>query len=453
MSIRLEQHRRLNREPVTTDDLEAYFHRACVPASRWRVGAEFEQLALWRASGRQVSYGGPEGVGAILRRIADRYGWTPYFEDGHLVALEREGAVLTFEPGAQVELATPPAETLEEVARCLARHLEELRSVVDPRNIAWVSLGVTPFSADHDIPLVPKARYRVMADYLPRRSTHAHQMMRCTASTQASYDYPDEQGAGKRFHVALSLSPFASAMFANSPVYRGRLTGVLSYRGRIWHEMDPDRSGLLCDLVQDEHFSFRRWVDFMLDLPMMFYCLNDRFLPARGRPFRDFMAHGLDGYYPTLEDWEMHLTTIFTEVRLKSYLEVRGADATSPELAMGFVALWKGILHDETALEEALILAREVPSACREGLFLEHIARGLQGTYRGRPVHAWCSDLLDIAARGLERQSRPGRPSEVRFLDPVREVVADRRSPAARLAGAWPRLAGDPVRTLELVCS
>ncbi len=451
MSIRLARRSNEHREPVTREALEAYFHQSAVPREQWRVGAEFERLALYRDTGLQVPYGDREGVRTILEDVAERFDWTPHYEDGHIVALARNGSVITFEPGAQVELATRPARSLRAIEEELLRHASELAAVVDPERLAWVCAGISPYSTALDIPLVPKARYRVMADYLPRRSSLAHEMMRCTASTQASFDYADEAGAGKRLFAALSLAPFVSAIFANSPVHGGKPTGMLSYRGRVWQGMDPDRSGLLCDLVRDETFSFARWVEFLLDLPMMFYCIDDRFIPAHGRPFRDFMAKGLEGYFPTIEDWEMHLTTLFTEVRLKSYIEVRGADATNPRLALGFVALWKGLFYDDTSLEQAIELAKKVPARCRKDFFSEQVARGLEGRCGNRTIRDWCTDIVDIAAQGLERQAAGRDAQEREYLARVLEVIEEGRSPARRLADAWPSIGSHPDRVIDLL--
>ena len=257
--------------------------------------------------------------------------------------------------------------------------------------------------------------------------------MKGTSSVQCALDYADEEDAGRKAFCALSLSAIGTAMFANSPLDRGNATGLVSFRGRIWQNTDPQRSGLLADIVRDGDFSFDRWIDYLLDVPMMFYALGDRWLPAHGRTFRDYMATGYEGHFPTQEDWEIHLTSVFPEVRLKQFVEVRGADAVGSDLAVTFPGLWKGILYDQQALEDALRLARTFPAEDRAGLFDVAITRGLEGQWKGRLLADIAREMLEISTEGLRRQSQAsGRRDESVVLEPLRALLNEGQSPGAQ---------------------
>jgi glutamate--cysteine ligase len=332
------------------------------------------------------------------------------------------------EPGGQLELSTAPSERLSELKSELESHIHELRTVTDPAKVAWIACGVTPFSTVEEIPLNPRPRHRLMADYLPTRSPTALHMMKATASTQVTFDYSDEADAGRKFAVALALSPLVNALFANSPMYAGKRTKFVSFRANVWHRMDPDRSGLLTELLAGE-VSFARWVRHALDVPLLILAEGDSFLPAPGVTFREFLNRGIDGRFPTRHDWDVHLSTLFTEARLKRFLEVRGADATPTPLALAVPALWKGLLYDADALSASIELARgfEPEELCA---LSEAVARlGLRAEYRAKPLSDWCREVADIATAGLKHQGE-----DAAYLDAPREVLKAGRSPG----DAWP---------------
>ena len=366
-------------EPVTEADVIAHFAEGAKPPDQWRVGGEFEKFALDRATGKQLSF--DSGIETVLRSLAERFAWEPHEEGGRVTTLTRGGSTISVEPGGQVELSTPPAANISELQTELGRHLGELRAVADPLRVAWCAAGVTPFSSVEEIAINPRPRHRLMAEYLPTRSKFALHMMKATASTQVTFDYSDEADAGRKFAVALLLSPVVNAAFANAPLYAGRPTGFVSFRGHVWHNMDPDRCGFLDDLLAEE-VTFARWAGFVLDVPVLFTDHGGELRPAPGVTFRQWMSRGLGGRFPTLHDWDVHLSTIFTEVRLKRFLEVRGADATQTPLALAVPALWKGLLYDRESLAAAVELARHFPAA--ELLSLaESVALGLRAEYRG----------------------------------------------------------------------
>ena len=414
-------------EPVSEIDLIAYFAEGAKPPDQWRVGGEFEKFALDRATGKQISFDG--GIETVLRSLAERYAWEPHEEAGRVTTLTRAGSTISVEPGGQLELSTPPAENIAELQTELARHLAELRAVVDPARVAWCAAGVTPFSSVEEIAINPRPRHRLMAEYLPTRSPFALHMMKATASTQVTFDYADEADAGRKFAVALALSPVVNAAFANAPLYAGRPAAFMSYRGHVWHNMDPDRCGFLANLLAGE-VTFARWAGFVLDVPVLFTDHGGELRPAPGVTFREWMTRGLGDQFPTLHDWDVHLSTIFTEVRLKQFLEVRGADATTTPLVLAVPALWKGLLYDREALAAAVELARHFPGDELLGLADGAARLGLRAEYRGETLADWCGDVVALAADGLKQLGG----NEAAFLDPLREVIESGRAPGE----LWP---------------
>lgn len=427
--------------PVSPRSLFAYFTSGAKPADRWRVGAEFEKFALERKTGHQIGF--DAGIEDVLHRLAEQFGWECHEEAGRLTTLTRSRSTISVEPGGQLELSTQPSSHVSELEAELDRHLDELRTITDPLQVAWTAAGVTPFSAVEEIPLNPRPRHRFMAEYLPTKCRYGLHMMKSTASTQVTFDYADEADAGQKFAVALTLSPIINAAFANAPLYAGKATGFASFRGEIWHGMDPDRSGFLVELLDGE-VNFERWASFVLDVPLLFIDVDGALLPPPGITFRDWMEHGLDGRYPTLDDWDIHLSTVFTEVRLKKFLEIRGADATPTPLAIAVPALWKGLLYDRRALAAATELAGAFPAAEICPLSQAISRKGLSAEYRGRTVAKWCAEVATIAAEGLKRIAlASGRLDEAGFLDPLHEVLASGRSPS----DLWP-LSGNVAEVL-----
>jgi glutamate--cysteine ligase len=416
-------------DPVGSDELLEYFHDGSKPRTEWRVGAEFEKFAVERSTGRHLTYGEAGGIREILEALVERFAWEPHFEGEHLTTLSRGGAMISLEPGGQVEFSTPPVETIAEIDASLQAHRSELRAVTDPERIAWIATGVSPFQSADEIPLGVRRRHKLMAEYLPGRCPKALEMMKATASTQVTFDYADEADAMRKFRVALKLSPLVNAIWANSSHYAGKPTGFASYRSQVWLGMDPDRSGLLQELLADG-LSFERWVRYLLDVPMLFVCEEDEYRPADGLTFREFMASGHDGYFPTMADWELHLTTVFPEVRLKHFLEVRGADANPPALAVAVAALWKGLLYDSEALAGAEELSEKIAPRDLPHLFSEIGRTGLATRFGADTVLAFNGRIVQLAEAGLTRQGEPG---DTRYLESVREILLRGSSPGSEL--------------------
>ena len=427
--------------PIAQADLLDYFAEGAKPASEWKVGAEFEQFALNRRTGCPLPYAGPGGIRGILQALVDRYDWQPHYEGDDLTALSRNGACVSLEPGGQVEFSTPPVAKLPELKAEYTRYTNEIHSVVNAEEVAWVPAGVIPTCPVERIALGVRRRHAVMAEYLPEHGPMALHMMKATASTQVAFDYSDEADAVKKFAVALTLGPVVNAIWANSPVYAGKTTEWVSYRGCIWQGMDPARSGLLVAQLQ-RGLSFQTWIDYLLDVPMLFHAIGGEFEHAHDCTFRQFMAKGIGGHFPTRADWELHLTTVFPEVRLKHFLEVRGADANPLPLALAVPALWKGLLYDADALDAAAVLAKrfapeELPGVCESAY-----RRGLAATFHDKPLLDYAREIVAIASAGLRDSTG------IAFLDPVRKILDRGTSPG----GAWVKeCRGRPLGLAELL--
>jgi glutamate--cysteine ligase len=417
--------------PLDRDQLLHTFTTYGNPRSRWRVGGEFER-ALVRPDGRPVGYAEPDGIRWVLDTLHQvQPGWTPEAEAGSdlpIALLRPDGSSITLEPGGQVELSGAPHLTCAELGAELDENRQALLQMAEGRPLRWIAAGFTPFASVDDIEWMPKGRYRVMREYLPTRGDLGTWMMKGTCSVQCNYDFADEQDAAEKVRLTAGVASLTTAMFANSPLVGGEPSGFLSFRGHIWTRTDPDRTGFPPGLRED--FSFERWVDYLLDVPMMFYKIDGRWIPAHGRSFRSWMAEGVDGRFPTLKDWDLHQTSVFPEVRIKRTIEVRGADAVSAELAVAFCALFEGLLYDDRARDEALQLVAELGRhGDRDSRFAEACRAGLEGEIGGRRISAWAEELCALGAAGLARWRPVDRP----LLDPLLAQVETGRSPGARL--------------------
>jgi glutamate--cysteine ligase len=412
-------------------DLLAFFQQSEKPRSEFRVGAEAEKCGVVEDGCRPVHY--DSHILPILQELSSRYGWKLESEThgGPLIALTRNGASITLEPGSQLELSGAPLADIHAVGGELDEHLRELSTITDPMGIAWLGVGFHPFARRADLTFVPKARYGLMREYLPTRGAHALDMMLRTCTVQANFDYDSEADAMRKLRVALKLSPLTTAMFANSPWVEGKPYGGLSYRGRVWLDVDPDRSGLLPTLW-DERSGYERYVDWALDVPMFLVKRGDRFLANTGQTFRSFWHDGFDGEHATLGDWQLHLNTLFPEVRLKRTIEIRGADMQSEAGCPALAALWTGIFYDDVALDEADALTRDFRhdelQALREILH----QRGLDTPFRGRPLAEQAQRLVQIAEGGLARRNRRNArgEDETVFLKELKRLAAARKTPA-----------------------
>lgn len=415
----------------------------CKPQQDWRIGTEHEKFGFYTdAPGtspnlalRPPPYEGERGIRALLQGLT-RFGWSPIEEHGHLIALTREQASVSLEPAGQLELSGAPLVDLHQTCREASRHLEEVKAVAEPLGLGFLGMGFQPLWRREDMPWMPKGRYQIMRDYMPKRGSLGLDMMTRTCTVQVNLDFSSEADMIKKMRVGLALQPVATALFADSPFTEGRPNGFLSYRSHIWTDTDPDRTGML-DFVFDEGFGFERYVDYLLDVPMYFLQRGDQYLDVAGQSFRDFLdgrLPALPGQLPSLRDWADHMTTAFPEVRLKSYLEMRGADGGPWNRVCALPAFWTGLLYDDASLDAAWDLVRDFSLAERHALRDGVPRHALKLPFRGATVHALAMQALDIARAGLSRRARcnPQGADETMFLDPLLEVALSNQTPAER---------------------
>jgi glutamate--cysteine ligase len=442
------------RSRLTADDLFAPFTNAFTPEALWRVGTEAEKFGVLSESGEAIAYDGPRGVRAVLELMQELFGWYPVREhaDGEIIALERGGESITLEPGGQVELSGAPHASIHDSAREWHNHLAELNQVGQQLGITWLGLGFHPFARQDDLSWVPKQRYAIMREYLPTRGSLALDMMRRTCTVQANLDYANEADAMRKLRVSLRLSPVVTAMFANSPLVEGRLTGERTHRARVWLDTDPDRTGLL-PFMWDENASFERYVDWALDAPMFLVKRDGRVVRNTGQTFRAFMRDGFQGVEATPSDWNTHLGTLFPEVRLKKTIELRGADCLPRALAPALPALAKGLLYDPQALAKAEALAAQIAPNDALAVRPRIADEGLTALLGARPLREWAEDVLDIARSGLRRAAVIDPESgqdESCHLEPLADLIERGLTPADALIEKLDPSANLVTQVLEL---
>jgi glutamate--cysteine ligase len=415
------------------DDLLVLFHDAEKPRERWRVGTEAERIAVRKADGARLPYDGPIGVVTIFDRLIREHGWEPEreLEGGPIIALRREHAFVTLEPGSQIELSGAPYRTVHEAKAESDAHWAELQPIIEDLGLVWLGLGCHPFASVDELGWVPKMRYEVMRQYMPTRGPLAGDMMTKTCTVQANLDYTSEEDAMRKLRVGLRTQPVVTAMFANSPWESGRRSGYKSYRALTWLHMDPDRSGLL-PFAWKDHPSYVDYVQWALEVPMFLVKRRGTAYYNTGQTFRSFMESGFQGVRATYGDWVTHLSTLFPEVRLKSTLEYRGADAQRPELLFALPALWKGLLYDDQSLRalESLVDPWPYPEVQRQR---DALARhGVHTKLMKREVADWAGELLELAEAGLRRmgdRNESGEDESV-LLQPLRALIESARCPA-----------------------
>ncbi|WP_027135070.1 glutamate--cysteine ligase [Geminicoccus roseus] len=406
------------------------------PAEAWRIGTEHEKFVFRRADLSPVPFDGPDGIAAVLEGLAGRFGWERLVEDGKVVALTRNGCNITLEPGGQLELSGAPLRTIHETCAEVAGHLEECRSVAEPLGLGMLGVGFQPLWPRAAIPWMPKGRYAIMRRYMQRQGTLGLDMMLRTCTVQVNLDYADEADMVKKLRVSLALQPLATALFANSPFSEGTPNGFKSYRAHVWTDTDADRTGIPAFVFEDG-MSYERWVDYALDTPMYFVYRDGAYLDVAGRSFRDFLKGELPelpGEKPTLSDWSDHVTTLFPEVRLKKYLEMRGADCGASDQLCGLPALWVGLLYDQTSLDAAWDLVRDWSVAEMEELRGAVPKLGLQAPFRDGTVQDLARRVLAIAEHGLKARGRLDwiGTSEESYLSDLHETAASGVTPADR---------------------
>ncbi len=420
-----------------------YMASGCKPPEAWRIGTEHEKFAYRLDDLNPLGYEGERGVRCLLEKLT-RFGWSPVIEDGKIIALGKpDKSSITLEPAGQIELSGAAVETVHQTCGEVSEHLKQVKSVAREMGIGFLGLGYHPKWPLSKFEWMPKERYVIMGDYMPSRGGMGLDMMLATCTVQVNLDFCSEATMVKMFRVALALQPVATALWANSPFKEGRPSGYLSYRSHIWTDTDPDRCGDI-PFVFEEGFGFERYVDYILDVPMYFIRRDGRYINAAGQSFRDFMnakLPALPGEVPTIDDWEDHLTTVFPEVRLKTFLEMRGADGGPWGRLCALPAFWVGLLYDADSRDAAWDMVHDWTEEERANLRGEVPKWALNTPFRATTVGDLALDILEIAHEGLRRRARLDGVGmdESHFLNPLFQIAESGLTPAEELLAAYER--------------
>ena len=436
------------------DDLLATFASGEKPVESWTIGTEHEKFVYRLADHRAPSWDEPGGIRDLLLAMTE-YGWSPVEENGKVIALKGPDGAVSLEPAGQLELSGAQREHLHQTCAEAGRHLAQAKAIGEKFGLGFLGLGMWPDKTRAELPVMPKGRYRIMLDYMPKVGSLGLDMMLRTCTIQVNLDYASEADMARKFRVGLALQPLATALFANSPFTEGKPNGFLSYRSHIWSDTDPHRTGML-PFVFEDGFGYERYVDYMLDVPMYFVFRDGKYIDAAGQSFRGFLEGklpALPGELPRPSDWIDHLSTAFPEVRLKSFLEMRGADGGPWNRICALPALWVGLLYDDAALDAAWDLVKHWTMDEREALRGGVPARALDAPIPGGgKLLDLAREVLPIARAGLVARAalNAGGDSEAGFLEPLEEIVGNGKVPAQRLLdkfhGPW---GGDITRVYE----
>ncbi len=429
------------------DQLAQYLADGCKPKEDWRIGTEHEKFGYNKETLLPLPYEGACSIYAMLEGLRDGHGWDPVEEGGKLIGLVKDGANVSLEPGGQLELSGAPVETIHETCDEVNVHLREVRDVADRIGAGFIGLGAAPEWSHEQMDLMPKGRYKLMNEYMTKVGTMGRVMMRRTCTVQVNLDFGSEADMVQKLRVALALQPVATALFANSPFFEGKLNGHKSWRSRVWRDLDSARTGMLPWAFEDG-MGFERWVEYALDVPMYFVYRDGEYIDALGQSFRDFLKGklpALPGEKPTLSDWADHLTTAFPEARIKKYIEMRGADGGPWRRLCALPAFWVGLMYDQNALDGAWDLVKGWDAETREGLRVAASVDGLQAEFNGVKMHDLAREAVALSEHGLKARARSGAggmvPDETHFLNALKESIETGKTPADELLddyhGKW----------------
>ncbi|WDF73733.1 glutamate--cysteine ligase [Novosphingobium sp. KACC 22771] len=433
-------------DPLITglDQLASPMQEGEKPRAQWRIGTEHEKIVYRGADRHAPAYDEAGGIRDLLMGLKP-YGWSEIMEGDNVIALKGSDGAVSLEPAGQIELSGAPLENLHETDAETRRHIDQVKAVGAASDLGFLSLGLYPDKRRDELPIMPKGRYDIMLRHMPRVGSMGLDMMLRTCTIQTNLDYSSEADMVQKFRVSLALQPLATALFANSPFLEGKPNGYLSYRSHIWSDTDPARTGML-PFVFEDGFGYERYVEYMLDVPMYFVFRDGRYIDAAGQSFRDFLdgkLPALPGERPTIGDWQDHLSTAFPEVRLKSFLEMRGADGGPVERIVALPALWVGLLYDQGALDAAWDLVKGWSMDERETLRSSVPKLALDAPIAGGRLGDIAGEVLAIARAGLKSRARLNAEGadETRYLDPLDEIVASGKVPAQlwldRYHGEW----------------
>ncbi|MEM7225220.1 MAG: glutamate--cysteine ligase [Pseudomonadota bacterium] len=429
-------------QPITDKaQMVAYIESGCKARKDWRIGTEHEKFGFTFDDLKQLPYHGEASIEALLNGLAEQYGWQRVIEGNNVIALLKDACSITLEPGGQFELSGAPLETIHETCNEVHTHLHQVRTVAEPKGIGMLGLGFQPKWRRDQIHWMPKGRYKIMREYMPKKGNLGLDMMLRSCTVQVNLDYASEADMVKKFRVSLALQPIATALFANSPFTEGKPNGYLSYRSHLWTDTDPERCGTL-PFVFEDGMGFERYVDHVLDVPMYFVYRDGKYLDASGLSFRDFLAGRLEilpGEIPTTADWSDHLSTLFPEVRLKKFLEMRGADGGPWKTLCALPAFWVGLLYNGSALDAAWDLVKDWDEAERQRQRDEVPRLGLKAPCGKHTILDVAREAFAIAESGLKARSMTDSEGndERMFLAGPRETLARGTTPADELLAAY----------------
>jgi glutamate--cysteine ligase len=422
------------------DQLVAHIEEGAKPKAEWRIGTEHEKIPFYRSTLRPVPYAGPSGISALLHGMAARFKWRAVYDNENVIALDDPscslGGAITLEPGGQFELSGAPLQTIFQTCEEVNRHLSQVREIAKPLGIGFLGLGFSPLWSLAETPRMPKSRYAIMSAYMPKVGKLGLDMMYRSATVQVNLDFGNEADMVKKMRVSLALQPIAAALFANSPFTEGKPNGYLSYRSAVWLDTDNARAGML-PFAFEPGMGYERYVDYALRVPMYFVRRDKQYIDVAGASFLDFLRgrlRQLPGERPTLSDWSDHLTTIFPEVRLKRYIEMRGADSGPWKSLCALPAFWTGLLYHQPSLDSAYGLIKDWSAEERQQLRDDVPRLALRAPFRKGTVLDIATAALELAKEGLKaRGFQNGLEDESAFLNPVSDVVERRRTPAEEL--------------------
>jgi glutamate--cysteine ligase len=414
-----------------------YLENGCKSPSQWRIGTEHEKFLLLSDTLKRFPYEGKSSIHMVLEGL-QAYGWEPVLEQDRIIALKMpdKRISVTLEPGGQLELSGAPLATLHDTKEELDLHLAQVANIVTPMGGLMVPLGTDPFWKRDDIPWMPKGRYQLMRKYMPLKGNLGVDMMIRTCTVQVNLDFGSEADMVAKMRIGMALQPLVSALFASSPFLEDKPTGYQSYRAHIWQDTDPDRCGIL-PFVFEESMGFERYVDYLLDIPMYFVYRDGHYINALGQSFHDFMAGhlpALPGEFPTINDWMDQTTIAFPEVRLKQFLEMRGADCGPKEMLMALPAFWVGLLYDSVAQDEALQLIRPWSADQILSAYREAPQHGLKASLDNQTLLTVAKEVLAISARGLQRRAKQqDNQDESHYLSPLFEIAETGRTISTKM--------------------
>lgn len=423
-----------------TDDLAAWFSLGCKPRDQWRIGTEHEKVGFCMDTLKPIPYDGQRSIRCLLEKLAVG-DWQPVEENGNIIALKNGMASITLEPGGQLELSGAPLDSIHAACAETTEYLRMLKNITDELRIGFLGLGFQPKWLREDIPWMPKARYEVMRRYMPQVGSGGLDMMLRTTTVQANLDFESEADMAKKMRVSLCLQPLVTALFAASPFENGKPSGFLSRRAASWLDTDARRTGIPACVFEDD-FGFASYAEWALDAPMYFVIRENNYIDCAGGSFRDFMAGKLPqlaGQFPTIDDWELHISTLFPDVRLKQYLEMRGADAGPWPWICSLPALWKGLLYDQQTLDAAWVMIQSWTHSEVSELRNEVPRTAMNTAFRDTTVLQLCRQMLELSRAGLERLNVPNKAgeNESRFLAPLEHTVECGQTQAERWLAAY----------------